>query len=477
MVEKVSSVNNIPLTNNFVLSAQGEKNSVVYSNPINSSPTGQSVVAGQTVTPEPKKGNKNILWWALGGLAVAGVGGVLIYRAMKGRGTSGASGGLVLGDFAKKFVDTSIFTKTIERAQAAGSNIDVQANSDKSVIMVCDKVKGFGAQIISKFDKNAAGKVSEFDFSTYGLELKVANFDNNLTHMDFGINDTTGFVLKVDSKTGKVIEEADDSIPGLKFLWSRAQKLVDDLDPKKLLDDDVYRRDYVNSVHKVLRDTSDDYNYDKIATQTGKTIDEVKAVAQGDEFKGLCATRAWFDGVNKSFGLKESPFASQIAKTLDGDETWSLLEKMMKGELSHDVKANYTVDGLVLPKKNCYKIDFDTPDAPKEMIKISDDGEYFSYSRGGRSTDSADDFFEMELFEPQGLKEDAFGYTKLVTKDSSFAYKQNSEGVYDMEVFVDGEKIDVTDDVLASFKDEEFLDGFLKDFATKGKENILSLFK
>ena len=481
VVENVSSVNNIPVRNNFVLSAQNS-NSATQSYV----PSTQPVVENNMSVPQsvsvpvqpqqPKKGNKNTLWWVLGGLAVAGTAGILIYRTMKGRGASFGAAGFQLGDFAKKFVDQSILTNTLERAKVPDAKIEVQANADRSVIAVCDEAKGFGAQIISKFDNNAAGKLSEFDFSTAGLNLKVANFENDLTHMDFAISDTTGFVLKVDSKTGKIIQDAED-VEGIKFLWPRAQKLVDDLDPKKLLDDDTYRKDYVSSVYKVLEETSNDYHFDKIATATGKSIDEVKAFANGDEFKGLCASRAWFDGVDEIFNLGDSPFASQVAKSMDDcDETWTLLEKMLKGEISHKVTANYTVDGLNMPKKNCFKIEFDTPDMPDEVVKLSDDGEYFSYTRGANSVRTPENYFQMELFEPKTYEGGVNGYTRLTTNDASFAYKENAEGIFDMQVSVDGKDVEVTEEVLESFKDKEMMKEFLETFVTKGKENIISLF-
>ena len=479
VVESASSVNNIPLTNNFVISAQNSNSSaqsykqptqvystrpVVQNISVPDNEAGVSVQAG-------KKGNKNVLWWVLGGLAVAGTAGVLIYNLRKGR-TNSATGGATLGDFAKKFVDQSILTNTLERAKVDGSKIQVQANSDRSAIAVCDNAKGFGAQIISKFDNNAAGKVSEFDFLTKGLKLKVANFDNNLTHMDFAIDETTGFVLKVDSKTGKIAQDLEGTIEGLSFLKPRTQRLVDDLDPKKLLDDDTYRRSYISSVHRVLAETSMDFNFDRIATASGKTIDEVKTVANG-----VAASRAWFSGLDEVFALGESSYASNIAKSLDDcDEPWTLLEKIMKGEVSHKVTANYTVDGLDFPKKNCFKIDLDTPEVPDEVIKLSDDGEYFSYNRGTRSTCKPEDFFEMKVFEPKNKNGDAFGFTRLKTCDTSFSYKENADGIFDMRVAVDGKEVDVTEDVLATFKNKSFMESFLKEFATKGKENITSLF-
>lgn len=482
VVENVSSVNNIPVRNNFVLSAQNTnlatQSYVPSTQPVveNNMSVPQSVSAPVQVQ-QPKKGNKNTLWWVLGGLAVAGTAGVLIYRTMKGRGASSGAAGSQLGDFAKKFADQSILTKTLERAQADGSNIQVQANADKSVIAVCDNAKGFGAQIISKFDNNAAGKVSEFDFSTRGLSLQVTNFDSNLTHVGFIFDEMNNFIVKVDSKTGKIAQDLEGTIEGLGFLKPRTQRLVDDLDPKKLLDDDTYRKDYVSSVYKVLEETSNDYHFDRIATTTGKSIDEVKAFANGDEFRGLASSKAWFNGVDEIFNLGESPFASQVAKSMDDcDETWTLLEKMLKGEISHKVTANYTVDGLNMPKKNCFKIEFDTPDMPDEVVKLSDDGEYFSYTRGANSVRNPENYFEIELFEPKTYENGLNGYTRLTTNDASFAYKENADGIFDMQVSVDGKDVEVTDEVLESFKDKEIMEEFLKTFATKGKENIVSLF-
>ena len=488
VVESVNSVNNIPLTNNFVLPAQNTGSSAhSYKQPTNGYvPSAQPVVVNNMSVPQEvsasvqpqqaKSGNKNMLWWVLGGLAVAGTAGILIYNLRKGR-TNSATGGSSLGDFAKKFVDQSILTKTLERANVDGSKVKVQSNADKSVIAVCDDAKGFGAQIITKFDNNAAGKVSEFDFATSGLELKVANFDNKLTHVDFGINEVNGFVVKVDSNTGKIVQETGEAPEGMKFLMPRAQKLVDDLDPKKLLDDDTYRTNYVKQVYQALMDSTTDFHYDKIATASGKTIDDVKVVADGSEFKGLCASRAWFSSLDEIFALGESPFASNVAKSLDDcDETWTLLEKMMKGEVSHKVTANYTVDGLDFPKKNCFKIDYDNPENPYEMIKMSDDGEYFSYTRRGRSITELEDYFELELYEPKKMEADNFGFTRLASKDATFSYKENADGVFDMQVSVDGKRVDVADDVLESFQDKSFMESFLKEFATKGKENIMSLF-
>ena len=487
VVESVNSVNNIPLTNNFVLPAQDTSSSAQsYKQPTQRYiPSSQPIVENMSVPQEigvpvqpqqAKKSNKNVLWWVLGGLAVAGTAGILIYNLRKGR-TSSATGGATLGDFAKKFADQSILTNTLERAKVDGSKIQVQANADKSAIEVCDEVNCFGAQIISKFDNNAAGKVSEFDFLTRGLNLNVANFDNNMTRVGFIIDNKTGFIVKVDSKTGKIVQDLEGTIEGLGFLKPRAQKLVDDLDPKKLLDDDTYRTNYVAQVHQALRDATSDYHFDRIATASGKTIDEVKVVADGSEFKGLCASRAWFSSLDEIFALGESPFASNVAKSLDDcDETWTLLEKMMKGEVSHKVTANYTVDGLDFPKKNCFKIDYDNPENPYEMIKMSDDGEYFSYTRRGRSVTELEDYFELELYEPKKMEADNFGFTRLASKDATFSYKENSDGVFDMQVSVDGKRVDITEDILETFKDKSFMEDFLREFATKGKENIMSLF-
>lgn len=485
VVESVNSVNNIPLTNNFVLPAQNTGSSAhSYKQPSQKhTPLSQPVIENMSVPQEvsapvhpqqAKKGNKNVLWWVLGGLAVAGTAGILIYNLRKGKPTSSGANGSTLGDFAKKFADQSILTKTLERAQADGSSIQVQANADRSAIEVCDHVKCFGARVISKFENNAAGKVSEFDFATSGLELKVANFDNKLTHVDFGINEVKGFVVKVDSNTGKIVQETGEAPEGMKFLMPRAQKLVDDLDPKKLLDDDTYRTNYVAQVHQALRDATSDYHFDRIATASGKTIDEVKTVANGDEFAALEASKTWFDGIDKVFALGDSSFASSVAKSMDGCDDWTLLEKMMKGEVNHKVTANYTVDGLDFPKKNCFKIDLDDPLIPDEVIKLSDDGEYFSYCRGTRSTCDVEDFFELELYRPKNMDGDVSNFTRLTTKDVLFSYKENADGIFDMVVKVDGKDVEVSDKVLEKFKNEASTDKFFKEFAANGKEKILS---
>ena len=71
---------------------------------------------------------------------------------------------------------------------------------------------------------------------------------------------------------------------------------------------------------------------------------------------------------------------------------------------------------------------------------------------------------------------DENGYTRLTTNDASFAYKENAEGIFDMQVSVDGKDVEVTEEVLESFKDKEMMKEFLETFVTKGKENIISLF-
>ena len=74
------------------------------------------------------------------------------------------------------------------------------------------------------------------------------------------------------------------------------------------------------------------------------------------------------------------------------------------------------------------------------------------------------------------MEADNFEFARLASKDATFSYKKNADGIFDMQVAVDGKNLDVTDKVLEKFKDESFMEDFLREFATKGKENIMSLF-
>lgn len=448
VVEKVSP--KIPLTNNFVLSGQNEK-----------------PITPQISQPETKKGNKNILWWTLGGLAVASTAGILIYKARKGRIPN--SNGFQLGDFAKKFVDTSILTNTLERAKSPDSRIRVQANANKTTIEFFDEAKNFGARIISKFDNNAEGKLSEFNFATGGLNLNVVNFENNLTHLNFALSDTIGFALKVDSKTGKVIQEVDKSVDDMKFLMPRVQKLVDDLDPKKLLDDDGYRDNYVVNLHETLKDVQ----YDKVAAATGKTFDEVKNFANGEEFKGMRDAGHKLMQLSHLFGFS-TKHSNLVQNLVEGGES-HILEKMIKGEFKPVIMFNETIDGMAetgIPKQICSRVTLNDGDVT-ETFKFSDN--YYEIERQVKSSPS--DYFRIKLHDPEKVTEHEFTSASIHTSNSGFSYTIKQDDVFEFALLKDGKKIELNDAMKAELKDGLNLHSFIQSFIEKGDENIDELLK
>jgi len=328
------------------------------------------------------KDNRKLLTYALGGLAVAGVAGVLIYKAVKGKASEKDIKSFQLGDFAKKFADETIFVDFAKKQEGIITEFD----PSKGFWSVANANDGYQCCLVKALEKNKEGKLSEFEFATPVLNINVSNFDDSTSVFRYVMGDNLKLSLKYDSNTGKLIEKGEqESHEVLPFLYKRMETFVEDLDFKKLLSDNEYRDNYFKKLFNAVDESITEAGITGVAKNTGKTFDEVKTISLSDEYMNFFRTYKTLGFYSEKFGLENTAYASDIFGEMSG-ETCGLLETFIKNQdtKSLTMSSNYVEDGFgIVPKKICTTIKNNSD----EVVRFSDDGEYFFYERGCNALD------------------------------------------------------------------------------------------
>lgn len=434
---------------------------------------------------EHKRDKKKVLLWALGGLAVAGAAGVLIYNARKGRvggsaagsaagaGLSGAS--FSFGAFAKKFADESIFAKTIEKVQNNVAGVRF-SNEQKGCWEMCNDAERFGCRLLKPEKPDANGFVSCFDFDSRELVFQVLNHQDGKTVFNIGTQEH-GFTLITDSASGKLVEDMADG--------GKSQKLIDELDLTKLIDDADYRKNYCKSVNEFVKDTLDEQYLQSLAEKTGKTVDELKGLKASAEFQDYWRSMAQLqldiNGVNNGlkrfhglFNVPESLNIQNIFGFVEGKRETHFLEDFVNSNKGFEYRVNKIEDGSgLIPRQTVAEIR--DLSAPNECLKIGDgsNGEFLAYDK---SNEDMTEFVNIRYYNPAELKDANARVTKILTKDLSLDMEETATGIQRLTVRRGGEEIsDAEKSVLMGvLKDETMRSNFVKDFVTRGKEMLQS---
>lgn len=428
---------------------------------------------------EPKKDNKKVLMWALGGLALAGAAGVLIYNARKGRsaGAGAAAGaGFSFGTFAKKFADESIFAKTIENVQNKVDGINFR--QEKGHWEMSNIPEQFGCRLLKPEQADANGFVSCFDFSSREMAFQVLNHKDGKTIFNVG----EGLAVTVDSASGKV-SEVFSELDGIGA--EHCQKFVDDLDLKKLIDDSDYRKNYCKSIRDVVGEIVEKESLSAIADKTGKTFDEIKGIQDSAEFQDYWRSMAQLgedihgvnNGLNRFHGLFNVPESVNIQKIfgfVEGKDKFYFLEDFVTGNKGFEYRVNMIEDGSgLIPRQTVAEIrDLSVPD---ERLKIGDgsNGEFFAYERYNEDMTG---FVNIRYYNPAEFKDGNARVTMISTKDLSLNMEETADGVQHLTVRRGDEVISEAqcETLMNVLKDESMRATFIKDFVTRGTEMLQS---
>lgn len=475
-VEKVSV--NVPQLNNMNLSAENKK------------PETAPVTA-------PKKDYRKVLAWSLGGLAVLGTAGVLIYNARKGRVSNKHTS--ELGTYAKKFADDSIFDKTAQRIKNGAQDVAMQVNPDRTILEMVNYTESFGCSL-KHYQSNAEGVISDFDFSSRPLRLTVVNKNDNHTYMNYIVQGPYGnpignFCVKVDGFSGRIVEEAAEGAEEFKTLLApHMQKFVDDLDVKRLIDEADYRQEYISNVFTKVVNAQNDANLSPLASKLGKSLEEVKKAQESPEFRGVLDTQHIVGLYAGRFGL-----SSDIYDGLKDKGAFDLLESFIKGEFKFSITPNHVVAGVdKIPEKTCYNIKLGSEHVPDELIRFSEDGEYFSFGKGCGS-----DYMRITMYNPKaGSSVEHPAVADIITPDATLYLEEtgsrnklkithpnsgkpiefefNTSGQWDEGIeFADELKphMSYMEKLAKIFSVDDDCAQFLADFPTKGKEMLEALMK
>lgn len=386
---------------------------------------------------QPKKDYTKAIAFATAGLALAGLAGVLIYNARKGKASGGASDPLVgVGTYLRKFLDDSIFAKSAEKAKDASSGINLKVSEDGNDWQLCDFTRNFGCRLVKQVPKDKA-EVPNFEFSSTPLQIKIFNKDTNSAKFDFILGECEDFKLSIDAEPwrGKVSScSATDGQESYSFTNEKCQEILDNLDLQKLLDDDSYRVSYINSLFQTVGDTVSKTKFQKIADKTGKSFDEIQNIYKSKEFNEVLDVRDIFGLLHSRYGLLNTPYESEIFKTFKDKDSYAMLEDFLSGNKKFNIMDDFVDTDVHFPQdKTCYDITLPTEDGIDvlERLRVSKDGEYVLYEKS--NPQDAADKLKVRYYYPQ-LDEQNCCITDLETKGASLYLETTSSGRNYVEV-------------------------------------------
>lgn len=469
------------------------------------SPAQNPQLAPNSTVPQKKDYSKAIAWTAAG-LATAGLAGVLIYNARKGKTSGGTDSLAGVGTYLRKFLDDSIFAKSAEDAKNNVDGVIFKASEDGNDFQLANIIKGFGCRLVKKVPEGQTG-VPNFEFGSGALNIRIFNKDADTSQFNFILGSEENFKLsmEVDSWRGKIKScTAKDSTESYKFSDEQCKEILDKLDLKKLIDDDSYRAMYTNSFLQMVGGVVRKTKFQKIADKSGKSLEEIAQTFDSKEFDNLLNIQDTLAQVQERYNLSGSVFESGIYKGIKGKDQFAMLEDYVMNESSRlKIVDDVVEQNLHFPSdKTCFDVTVPTADGAgiAEQFRFSHDGEYCLYKRV--NPDNTAESLTIETYYPE-LNESNSCRTLIETKDASFFMDSTLSGKNRVEITrPDGaetikfdfnskgewnEGIDYADELQPYMgyieklskllSDDEHNWEFIRDFATRGKDLIAELAK
>lgn len=380
----------------------------------------------------PRKDYTKAIGWVAAGLATAGLAGVLIYNARKGK-TSGASNSLTgVGTYLKKFLDDSIFAKSAEDAKNGVAGIAMKVSEDGNDWQMANLQHGFGCHLVKKVPVDRKD-IPNFEFNSGALNLKIFNESTDNARFDFILGeDEFTLSMNVEPWRGKLKSfRAKDEKDSYNFTTEQCQGLLESLDLKKLIDEPSYRVSYTKSFFEMINDVVSRTKFQKIADKSGMTLDEVKKAFDSKEFSNVQKVRDGFAYLHYRYNL---PVESEIFKSLKEKDQYELLDDFISGKNKLDIIDDFKESDVHFPEdKICYDLTLPTSDdaGVLEHLRFSKDKEYFLYERF--NPEDTADRIQIKTYYPE-LTEQNSCITNLETKDASLYLETTLGGRNYLEV-------------------------------------------
>lgn len=449
----------------------------------------------QTAPAKPRKDYTKAIGWVAAGLATAGLAGVLIYNARKGKVSAGSDDLQGVGTYVRKFLDDSIFAKSAEAVKNGSNDVALKISSDGNDWQLCNLSQGFGCHLVKKVpDANTP----HLEFSSMPLNIKIFNKDSDTARFDFTLGEFEDFKLSIDVESwrGKIknVSATDFNNDSYNITTEQGQSVLESLDMKRLVDEPSYRAMYTQSLFQMVGDAVRKVKFTKIAEKSGRTFDEVQNIYQSKEFNGLLDVKDMLAGVHQRYGLSDSEtFASLKSK-----DCFAMLEDFVSGNSKLNIIDDFVETDVRFPAdKTCYELSIPTADGSGvvEHLRFSHDREYLLYERF--NPEDAADKFKVRCYYPE-LNDQNSCITDLETKGASLFMETTLSGRNYVEVthptsteplkfyFNSNRKwdedIDYGDElqpymgyiekIANTLSDDEGNWKFIQDFATKGKEML-----
>lgn len=474
---------------------------VSVNTPISTSFGAAAVTQGQqTVPAQPRKDYTKAIGWVAAGLATAGLAGVWIYNARKGRAS--ASDPLTgVGTYVRKFLDESIFAKSAEAVSNGAKDVALKVSTDGNDWQLCHYTQGFGCHMVKKVPDGRTD-VPNFQFSSGALDIKMFNESTDAARFDFRLGQDDDFLLSVnvDSWRGKVSKSVASGYgDNYNFTNEQCQSILENLDMKRLVDEPSYRATYTQSLYQKIGDMVKKTKFQKIAERTGKTFDDVQSAFGSKEFNRLLDVQDMLWDIHYRYGVANSEaFAS-----IKDKDSFGMLEDFVSGNSKLNIIDDFVETDVRFPAdKTCYELSIPSADGSGvlEHLRFSHDNEYLLYERF--NPDDAADRLKIRCYYPE-LDDTNSCITDFETKGASFFMESTKSGRNRVEVthptsteplkfYFNSNRewnadIDYGDElepymgyiekIAKTLSDEEENWKFLHDFATKGQELLEELAK
>lgn len=404
-------------------------------NSFGASPLQQQQVAGGQAHSKPRKDYTKAIGWVAAGLATAGLAGVLIYNARKGKPSGSSDPLLGVGTFVRKFLEESIFAKSAAEAQNGATHIAFKRSTDGNDLQLC--AENFGCHLVKKVPEGRTD-IPNFEFTSSPLKIKIFNENTDSARFDFALGEYEDFNLsmKVDSWRGKIQNvSAKDGKDSYNFTTEQCQNIIDALDPDKLINEPSYRAMYVHSLFQTVGDVVRKTKFQKIAEKSGKTFDEIKDIFGSKEFKSVSIVKEVLDDIHGAYNLTDNPFESEVYKLLlKGKDEFEMLDDFVAGKTKLNIIDDFVETDVRFPAdKVCYDLTIPTADGAgvSERLRVSKDTEYLLYERV--NPENPAEKLKIRTYYPP-LVETNSQITDIETKGASFFIDSTSSGLNRVEV-------------------------------------------
>ncbi len=469
----------------------------------------------QTQTPQtlpaqtpvqPKKDRSKVIAWTTAGLAVAGLAGVLIYNARKGKTPASSDPMIGVGTFVRKFLDENIFAKGANDAKNGVEGITFKVSSDGNDLQLYDVIENFKCHLVKKVPEGRTD-VPNLEFDSPALRLKVFNKDTDSAKIDFALGQFEEFKLSmdVDSWRGKVKGcSATYGKENYTFTTEQCQDMLEKLDMKKLVSDKEYRVNYIDSLLISVGDVVHKTKIERIAQKSGKTFDEVEQIRKSTEFMRVIRVRAELADFQEHVGFLGTPRESEILKGFYGKDNFDVLDDFVCGKQKFEVMDDFVETDVRFPQdKICFDVKLPREDGAGELehFRFSQDREYILYEKFNPENPS--DIFRTKLYYPKNVEDNAsiidltsrdaslymeatlggrnyVEVTNLENPDAPLKFYFNTNRAWNEDIEY-GEELQphmaYIEKLATILSDGEVNESFLHDFAVRGREVLEGLMK